>query len=407
MNITRRITAALGSSRGLFLIAVLAGSMTGFGFLGLGSAMGDTVTARFADADGLVTGNDVRIAGEIAGSVTSVDFAVDQTTGKQFAQVQFQVDGSHWPLHQGTFVAVKPKGVLSNVFVDLQPGPLGNPSLGDHPFFGLSQTQSPVGLDELNNVFTPSVTEAIRTQLQEGVLALGGSGAPDLNQTLLYADPLTKDTIPVTSVLAGDSPQLSRLNFEFNTISGELAREDFNLRPLITNLDTTLGVLAQRESDVQGILVHAASVFSELNRGLAPVVRPDAGNKIPVAGESDLARLFTIGPQALTCAEAISTYITPIVTQVNPHIPNLDVLLGEFVTATGYNTGTNGGVDALRIDPTTPPHTESAKQSGGIHAEHPNVNNVPAYLAPPNGTLSLPSNLPNGCGPILGTGGIG
>ena len=351
MNITRRITAALGSSRGLFLIAVLAGSMTGFGFLGLGSAMGDTVTARFADADGLVTGNDVRVAGEIAGSVTSVDFAVDQTTGKQFAQVQFQVDGSHWPLHQGTFVAVKPKGVLSNVFVDLQPGPLGNPSLGDHPFFGLSQTQSPVGLDELNNVFTPSVTEAIRTQLQEGVLALGGSGAPDLNQTLLYADPLTKDTIPVTSVLAGDSPQLSRLNFEFNTISGELAREDFNLRPLITNLDTTLGVLAQRESDVQGILVHAASVFSELNRGL--------------------------------------------------------VLLGEFVTATGYNTGTNGGVDALRIDPTTPPHTESAKQSGGIHAEHPNVNNVPAYLAPPNGTLSLPSNLPNGCGPILGTGGIG
>src|SRR5207253_10208444 len=103
MNRTRRMTAARGSSRGLFLIAVLAGCMTGFGFLGLGSAMGDTATARFADADGLVTGNDVRIAGEIAGSVTSVDFAVDQTTGKQFAQVQFQVDGSHWPLHKGTF----------------------------------------------------------------------------------------------------------------------------------------------------------------------------------------------------------------------------------------------------------------------------------------------------------------
>ena len=53
------------------------------------------------------------------------------------------------------------------------------------------------------------------------------------------------------------SPQLDNLNYEFDTITAELAREDSNLRPLIANLDTTLGALAVKESALQGTLVHA------------------------------------------------------------------------------------------------------------------------------------------------------
>ena len=237
MNMTRRITAALASSRGLFLSALLAGGVFGGGFLGVGGSS-HIVTAQFRDADGLVLGNEVRVAGVAAGSVTSIAIRADPSNGQYFAQVDMSIDATQWPLHQGTTVAVKPKGVLSNVFVELDPGPMGNTSLGDHPFFPVNQTQSPVSLNELNNVFTQSVRESIRTQLQEGVLAFGGTGAPDLNGTLSNANPLTLDAIPVTSVLATRSPQLDELNFEFDTISGNLAREDANLRPLIVNLDT-------------------------------------------------------------------------------------------------------------------------------------------------------------------------
>ena len=119
-------------------------------------------------------------------------------------------------------MAVKPKGVLSNVFVQLEPGPAQNATLGNHPFFNFDQTQSPVNLDELSNVFTPDVRNSIRTQLQQGVLAFGGAGATDLNQTIYHANPLTLDAIPVTDVLATRSPQLDALNFEFNTVSGDL-----------------------------------------------------------------------------------------------------------------------------------------------------------------------------------------
>src|SRR5947209_11217953 len=183
MTLTRRVTAALASSRGLFATAVVAGSLCSVGFLGIGESA-HIVTARFSDADGLVMGNEVRVAGVSAGSVSSVRFGIDPSTGKQFADVDLSIEHGHWPLHQGAKVAVKPKGVLSNVFVALDPGPPQNPALGDHPFFGLSQTQSPVNLDQLSNVFTPDVRSAIRTQLQEGVLAFGDGGAGNLNRTL-------------------------------------------------------------------------------------------------------------------------------------------------------------------------------------------------------------------------------
>src|SRR5438128_1390938 len=102
---TRRFAAFLASSRGLFITALTAGSLCGLGFLGIGGSS-HTVTAQFRDADGLVVGNEVRVAGVAAGSVTSVAVKLDAATGRQYAQAQMEIDASQWPLHQGTRVSV-------------------------------------------------------------------------------------------------------------------------------------------------------------------------------------------------------------------------------------------------------------------------------------------------------------
>jgi ABC-type transporter Mla subunit MlaD len=376
--VTRRVAAALASGRGMFLIALLAGALTGSAFLGIGEGS-HTVTAQFADADGLVGGNEVRIAGVIAGTVQSVVPTVDSSSGQQYATVRFQLDSGHWPLTQGTKVAITPKGVLSNVYLAVTPAPSGNPSLGPNPFFPVSQTQSPVKLSELSNVFTTSVQTAIRTQLQEGVLALGGAGAPDLNSTLLYADPLTHDTVPISQVLADRTPQLNDLNFEFNTITADLAREDSNLRPLIANLDTTLGVLAHREGALQGTLVNGAAVFSQLNSAL----------RVPgaVAG---LTNIFNQSAAALTCTEALGSSLEPIITSVNPNVANLDVLLGEFITATGYYSNPNN-VDSLRVNGFL---AGGGTESGGVQQEHRNE----GLGSSGNDTTHPVATLPGGCG---------
>lgn len=404
---TRNVAAALSSSRGVFAVALLAGSLAGLGFLGSGGS-DHVVTARFKDADGLVAGNEVRVAGVPAGSVTSVQMG-SSSTGGQYAEVEISVDGGHWPLHKGTGLAIKPKGVLSNVYVELDPGSVHNPVLGDQPFFDVGQTSSPINLDALSNVFTGDVRESIRTQLQEGVLAFGGTGAADLNQTLVNADPLTLDAIPLTDVLATRSPELDNLNNEFDTITAELASEDSNLRPLIGNLSTTLGALAVRETDLQGTLVHAASVFADLNQALSSPTT-----------QADLAHIFQASPQALSCATALPAYLNPIISAVNPYIAykapySLDSLLADFVTATGFNTPPNSAISAptsgnlLRVDEFLPLAGYSVHDTSGLSIEHSGyvnastsggANTVYEEQPPLHGSAAHP-NL-GGCAPPAG-----
>lgn len=349
-----RVVRALASSKGLFGAAIVAGAFCG---LALSFGSSHTAVAKFSNVNGLVSGNEVRIAGIEVGTVQSLDVHPDPQTGQQFAQVVFTVDSGHWPLRQGTHVSVRPKGVLSNVYVDLSPGSSGNTSLGDSPSFDLGATTSPVNLDELSNVFDPNVRTSIRTQLQEGVIAFGGTGIGDLNQTIANLNPLTADAVPITTVLAQRSPELSRLNSEFDTISANLASEDANLRGLLANGNVFLGALASREAHLQGTLEHAAGVLSKLDQSLR-------------GEEKDLAAIFQKGPEALKQAAYAADMLSPLISSVNPYIGDLQVLLHEFVSATGYNKATGSSafgtpLDTLRVDGSLPPKEKSAITCGG------------------------------------------
>lgn len=350
-----RAARLIASSKGLFVAALATGAFCGLA-LSLGGTT-HTAAAQFSNVNGLTTGNEVRIGGIQVGTVQSLDVHVDHQTGEETAQVIFSVDDAHWPLRDGTRVAVRPKGVLSNVFVEVTPGSATAASLGDSPAFGLGQTSSPVNLDELSNVFDPSVRQSIRTQLQEGVLAFAGTGVPDLNQTIANANPLTADAMPITSVLAARSPQLDRLNGEFDTISGDLAREDSSLRGLIANGDVLLGTLATHEVSLQGTLVHAAGTLGTLDQALH-------------GEESNLTTIFNDGPSALNQARNAADLLAPLIANVDPYIGDLQVLLHEFVTATGYDKGTGNNayglpLDTLRVDGSLPLPGKSASPCGG------------------------------------------
>lgn len=352
-----RVVRLLASSKSLFAAAVVTGA-----FCGLALSFGGPshlVAADFSNVNGLTGGNEVRIGGIEVGTVQSLEVRPDPHTGQQEAHVVFSVDSAHWPLRQGTVAAVRPKGVLSNVFVQVDPGSASAASLGDNPSFGIDKTSSPVNLDELSNVFDPSVRQSIRTQLQEGVLAFGGTGTGDLNQTIGNLNPLSADAVPITSVLSQRSPQLDRLNGEFDKISGDLAREDRNLRGLIANGNIFLGTLATHEVSLQGTLVHAAGTLTTLDQSLR-------------GEEANLASIFQKGPTALNNAKASADLLAPLIANVDPYIGDLDVLLHEFTTATGYtssappaNNPYGGLVDMLRVDGSLPLPGRKATGCGG------------------------------------------
>lgn len=334
-----RITAVLLSSRTLMLLALGAAAAAGFAFLGSGGS--HTVLAQFSDADGLVSGNEIRVAGlQTGGTVDSVQITADGS-GRQIASVTLNIDDAHWPLHKGTTFDVRPKGVLSNVYVSLNPGPDSNPAFDGGHVFSTKETTSPIQLDAFSNLFNSDVRESIRTQIQEGVVAFGGSGAANTNALLQHANPLTADLSPLTAVLAQRSPELDRLNGEFDTITAELASEDSNLRGLIENGDTFLHTIAVNAKAVQGTLVHAAGTLTSLDQALS--------------GETDnLKAIFQKGPSSLDSSANLADMTNPVLSYVNPHIPSLDVLLNYFLSATGLESGSPGGPTVInsRIDAT-------------------------------------------------------
>ncbi|HXA28018.1 MAG TPA: MlaD family protein [Candidatus Angelobacter sp.] len=325
MSRTGRITAVLLSSRTLMLLALGAAAAAGVAFLGGGS--GHQVVAQFTDADGLVAGNEIRVAGlQTGGTVDSV--AVQVLDGKQVAVAVLNIDDSHWPLHQGTTMAVRPKGVLSNVYVAMAPGSSSAPVLDASHVFTTKETSSPIQLDAFSNLFTQDVRESIRTQIQEGVVAFGGAGADNTNGLLQNLNPLTASLSPFTAVLAQRSPELDRLNGEFDTITAELAREDGNLRGLIENGNTFLHAIAVNATSLQGTLVHASGTLGSLDAALK-------------GEESNLAAIFRKGPSQLDASANLADNTNPVVSFINPRVKDLDALLNYFLSATGYQTPVN------------------------------------------------------------------
>ncbi len=340
MSRTGRISAVLLSSRTLMLLALGAAAAAGFAFLGIGGG-GHTVIAQFTDADGLVSGNEIRVAGlQTGGTVNSVQISSDDA-GHQVAMVELNIDDAHWPLHKGTTFDVRPKGVLSNVYVSLNPGPATAPVLDSGHVFSTKETTSPIQLDAFSNLFNTDVRESIRTQIQEGVVAFGGSGAANTNGLLQNLNPLTADLSPLTSVLAQRSPELDRLNGEFATITSELASEDANLRGLIENGNTFLHTIASNATAVQGTLVHAAGTLTSLDQALS-------------GEEKNLEAIFAKGPSSLDSSANLANMTNPVLSYINPHIPSLDVLLSYFLSATGLESGSPGGPTVInsRIDAT-------------------------------------------------------
>jgi phospholipid/cholesterol/gamma-HCH transport system substrate-binding protein len=336
-------------NRPLLVLTLAGAAAAGLAFFGGGS---DThhVTARFSNANGLVTGNEVRVAGVPAGTVDSITVGSDPRTGP-YAEAVLSLDSGHWPLHQGTRIAVRPLGVLSNVFVDLSPGPQGASAIAESHLFGTGETSSPVNLDQLADVFNGDVRTALRTQLQEGVIAFGGSGAADLNAAIAQLDPLSAALVPLTNVLAQRSPELDRLNAEYDSITGKLASEDQHLRGLIANANATLGALAARQHELQGTLDHAAGTLGSLDAGLQ-------------GEQSNLAAIFQKGPSALDRLQQAAAVLAPLIQAVDPHIPHLDMLLDEFISGTGYSIN---GIDTLRVDAVLNQPGHSAQPCGGQH----------------------------------------
>jgi phospholipid/cholesterol/gamma-HCH transport system substrate-binding protein len=285
----RRIAAIV-----LVLAATAATAMT----LGISGTSGDyRVDALFDNADYLIAGQDVKIAGARVGQVEKVALTRDRK-----ARVELRIDPGFAPFRANAECRIRPQSLIGEKFVECEPGDPSRGPLakhgGDAPTVPVAQTHSPVDLDV---VFT-ALRLPLRQRLSIVVNELGAGlvGRPkELNAAIRRANPALQQARRTLTILHSERHTLARL---------------------IDASDHVVGELAARRGEVAGFIDRAAAVS-----------RSVASRR----GDLDLAvhrlppLLAELRP-ASTDLTALATDARPVVRALGQAAPQVRALLSDF-----------------------------------------------------------------------------
>ncbi|MEA2216054.1 MAG: hypothetical protein QOK19_1615, partial [Solirubrobacteraceae bacterium] len=170
----KRVAAAL-------LVAVAVAITLGAGG---GGERAYRVDAIFDNADFLVSGQDVKIAGAVVGQVAGVHLTPQHT-----ARIEMQIDTGFAPFRSDATCTIRPQSLIGEKFVDCSPGtPKGKPLTGEAPTVPLARNHSPVDLDLVFAALRLPYRQRLSLLVNE--LGTGLAGRPrDLNLAIRRANP--------------------------------------------------------------------------------------------------------------------------------------------------------------------------------------------------------------------------
>jgi phospholipid/cholesterol/gamma-HCH transport system substrate-binding protein len=210
----------------------------------------------------------VTIAGVIVGNIADWH-ATDHDT----AVLDLNVDGAY-KIYQNAHVVLRPKNVLNDMDVEINPGGPPAPLLGKDEVIPMSQAERPVQVDEiLDNL--PDKTQAALTSLlvqSDAVLAR----APEQLPGGIRGTQVTLDTIrPVMQSLDTRRQKIATLITSLASISQALGRNDARVAKLVDSTQKTLAVLGDNDKDVRDTLNQLPGLNDSLRSamdGVQPLV---------------------------------------------------------------------------------------------------------------------------------------
>jgi phospholipid/cholesterol/gamma-HCH transport system substrate-binding protein len=334
-----------------FVALVVAGIFVGR-LLPLGGPY--EVTVPVENAAGLSAGSDLMIAGAKAGSVERIGL------GGGAALVTVSVDAEHAPLRRDATVSVRPKSLLGERYLALDPGRASDP-LPSGALLPPTSVTSSTSLEDVVNTFdTPT-----RDKLQTLVVELGGGVAgrgDEVNAGLAAGRQDLDDLRGIASVLASRDAELRGVIADLDSVTQELARSDRRqeLGTLIQSLEALLHNLASQEAQLQAALVETNAALTRTANALdgtggslagiahqLPVtvhladlimadLAPDSDVLLPRMGQLNTA--IAEGPSVFGGRDAsgFATRISPIVgcgtVSVCPVLPNVSAI--DFLRGT-------------------------------------------------------------------------
>ena len=236
-------------------IAALAVAVIVLAVILLGGNGGHRYTLVFHNAGQLVPDNQVLIGGSPVGSVESIDLSDDN-----LAEIHVEVEQQ---LHEGSTAVIRATSLsgVANHYVSISPGPNSNPELAEDAVLGLTSSTTPVDLDQLFNIFVPSVRKGLGDFIKGNAAIYAGRGE-DANESFEYFGPALNRVDAVASELNADQRLLSQFVVSSAKLSGAIAGRGEELTSAISNANTAFDAIAAQNV-----------AFDQTLRELPPVMR--------------------------------------------------------------------------------------------------------------------------------------
>jgi phospholipid/cholesterol/gamma-HCH transport system substrate-binding protein len=301
------------------------------------------VRAIFDNADFVIPGEDVKVAGVKVGKIASLDVTPDFR-----AAVVLEIDQpGYQDFRRDASCIVRPQSLIGERFVECTPtqpraantdAPPALTKIASGPGAGeyllpVSNTQHTVDIDLIGDTMREPETQRLSLILNELGTGLAGRGA-DLNEVIRRADPALQETDKVLGILASQNQTLQQLAVNSDTILAPLARERAHVAGAIRNSSDVAKATAERssalEADIQTLprfldeLEPTMQRLGSLSDQMTPVlsdlgaVAPDVNTLIERLGPFSQAAI----PAVDSLGDAARTG-TPAVTDARPVIADL------------------------------------------------------------------------------------
>jgi ABC-type transporter Mla subunit MlaD len=305
-------------------IALLAGAVLAFALLltqlHLPAPWASTYGFHLAAADvtGLQPGNEVRIAGVEVGHVTGVGLHNGAPV------VAVSIDPRYAPLYRDARVEIRPNTPLQDMYVDIvSRGARAAGAIADGQELSASQTQSPVQIGQVIDIFDASVRPRVIATIDALGQGLGDHGA-QLRQALIELAPFLQAAQRFARETAIRQLETRRLVHNFASLNAELAGRTSELTGLIRNGATTMGRLASVEHPLGRLIDQLPPTLNVLPGAFAAVNR--AGSQLEPSARSLLPVAEALGP-ALTALERLSPTARTALAALDQPLPGLTRLL--------------------------------------------------------------------------------
>jgi ABC-type transporter Mla subunit MlaD len=271
------VIARLGVVAAVLSAAVVAAVLSAAGGAGSNPYRVDAI---FNNADFLVAGQDVKVAGAVEGQVKAV-----RLTPQRRARVEIEVKRDFGPFHSDASCSIRPESLIGEKFVDCDPGtPSGRPlkpGSDGVPVVPIQRNHSPVDLDLVFASLRLPYRQRLTLLLSE--LGVGLAGRPhEISESIRRANPALQRAHDVLAILDRDRHTLGRLIDASDTVLAELAARRGDVRDFIARANRVAAAVASRRGDL-GLAVHRLPPLLDQLEPAATDLAALAGDARPVA----------------------------------------------------------------------------------------------------------------------------